>query len=368
MDSLTLFLFALGFVLLIYGADLLVRGASKLALAVGISPLVVGLTVVAYGTSAPELAVSLQSSYAGAVDLAVGNVVGSNIANVLLILGLSAMVAPLVVSAQLVRLDVPLMIGISFLLLLLGLDGELSRWDGLLLAAGGLGYTAFSIWQSRRETRAVQQEFADHFDGQSTLAHTPQQILLQLGLIAVGLLLLVVGANWLVDGAVLLAREFGISELVIGLTIVAVGTSLPELATSIVASMRGERDIAVGNIVGSNIFNILVVLGFSGLLAPTGISVSTAALVFDLPVMIVVAIACLPIFFTGSAIARWEGVLFFGYYLAYVVYLLLTASQHEALPMFSVVMLLFVGPLTLATIIVSVLQAIRGRSRDLELG
>jgi cation:H+ antiporter len=235
----------------------------------------------------------------------------------------------------------------------------------LLLAAGGVSYTAFSIWQSRRETRAGPPELANHIDGQATPRHEPRQIVLQLGQIAAGLLLLVIGANWLVDGAVLLAREFGVSELVIGLTIVAVGTSLPELATSIVASRRGERDIAVGNIVGSNIFNILVVLGFSGLLSPAGISVSTAALGFDLPVMIAVAIACLPIFFTSGAITRWEGLLFFGYYLAYLVYLLLTANQHHNLPLFNLVMLTFVGPLTLATVIVSVLRTIRSRASSL---
>lgn len=355
---LTFILFVLGLVLLISGAELLVRGASRVAVAVGISPLVVGLTVVAYGTSAPELAVSVQSSYAGAADIAVGNVIGSNIANVLLILGISAIITPLVVAQQLVRLDVPLMIGLSLLLFAMSLDGRINWLDGLILFAGAISYTVFVIKQSRKENQAIQQEYSEHFE------NIPQrmgakQIAAQVILILAGLALLVVGANWLVDGAVVAARYFGVSELVIGLTIVAVGTSLPEVATSIVASIKGERDIAVGNVVGSNIFNILTVLGVSGLVAPNGILVSTSALYFDMPVMIAVAIACLPIFFTGHLIARWEGVLFLGYYVAYTLYLLLDSAQAQALPLFNTVMLYFVAPLTTITLILSVARSIR---------
>lgn len=358
MGLFTLSLFIAGFILLVFGAELLVRGASRLAVTIGISPLVVGLTVVAYGTSAPELAVSVHSSYAGATDIAIGNVVGSNIANVLLILGLSATVAPLVVAQQLVRLDVPLMIGLSVLLLLMGLDGSLGRLDGLILTAGAVAYTIFAIRQSRKENQAIQEEYTQEF-GQVPQKRGPLDTAIQLGFIVIGLGLLVLGADWLVDGAVTVAKYFGISELVIGLTIVAVGTSLPELATSVVASIRGERDIAVGNIVGSNIFNILTVLGLSGLVAPNGLPISTVALSFDMPVMIAVAIACLPIFFTGHLIARWEGLLFLGYYVAYTAYLLLHATQNHVLPMFSAVMLMFVMPLTVITLLVSLMRAMR---------
>jgi cation:H+ antiporter len=363
MDAVTFILFVAGFVLLVLGAELLVRGASRLAMSVGISPLVIGLTVVAYGTSSPELAVSLQSSYAGQADIAIGNVVGSNIANVLFILGISALITPLVVAQQLIRLDVPLMIGLSVLVLLMGLDGRIGRFDGLILFAGAIAYTGFVIRQSRKENKAVQKEYEQHI-GSSQAGTGLKQVLINLGLIAAGLALLVLGANWLVDGAVVTARLFGVSELIIGLTVVAVGTSMPEVATSVMASIRGERDIAVGNIIGSSIFNIVTVLGLSSLVASAGINVSTAALYFDIPVMIAAAVACLPIFFTGSLIARWEGFLFLGYYIAYTLYLLLNATQHEVLVAFSTVMLAFVLPLTAVTLLISVVRTLQFNYRN----
>lgn len=357
MDILTMVLFVLGIVLLVGGAEWLVRGASRLAAISGISPLVIGLTVVAFGTSAPELAVSVQSALGGQPDIALGNVVGSNIFNVLFILGISALIAPLVVSQQLIRLDVPLMIGVSVLMYLLALDGSIGRLDGLLLFAGILMYTGFSIVKSRRESAQVQEEYAQEFG--KPVAPTGREILKNLALIIVGLALLVLGARWLVEGAVAIARLFGVSELIIGLTIVAGGTSLPEVAASIVASLRGERDIAVGNVVGSNLFNILAVLGLASLISPQGIQVSPAALSLDIPVMIAVAVACLPIFFTGFRIDRWEGILFLGYYVAYTVYLILYAMEHQALAAFSVTMLWFVIPLTLITLLVLAARAWR---------
>jgi cation:H+ antiporter len=313
---------AAGLGLLVLGAEALVRGASRLAEIAGISPLVVGLTVVAYGTSAPEMAVSAQSALSGQADIALGNVIGSNIFNVLFILGLSALIAPLVVSLQLVRRDVPIMMGVSLLLGVMAQDGQVSRWEGGLLFAGVVGYTGWSIWQSRRENQQVTaQEF-----GQSQPEKGATALLKNLAFIGAGLGLLVLGSNWLVEGAVTLARIWGVSQLVIGLTIVAAGTSLPELATSVVASLRGQRDIAVGNVVGSNIFNILAVLGLSAMVSPGGVQVSLAALRFDFPVMLVTALACLPIFFTGGVIARWEGALFLGYYVAYTGYLVLAST------------------------------------------
>ncbi len=339
---------------MIGGAELLVRGASALAAALRVSPLVIGLTIVAYGTSAPELAVSVQSGVAGQGDLALGNVVGSNIFNVLLILGLSATIAPLVVSRQLVRTDVPLMIGVSFVFLLLALDSGISRLDGLLLFAGAISYTTYTIIQSRKEPPPQ----ADATPDKRLPAPWPVQV----GFLLVGLGMLVLGSRWLVDGAVAFAETLGVSELIIGLTIVAAGTSLPEVATSILASLRGERDIAVGNVVGSNIFNLLSVLGLTALVSPEAIPVSGAALAFDIPVMLTVMVACLPIFFTGYLIARWEGLLFLGYYLAYTAYLILNATQHAVLPLFNMVMLLFVLPLTAITLLVLAFRAWRAQS------
>jgi cation:H+ antiporter len=360
MELGVLFLFVVGLVLLVVGAEVLVRGAAKLAAAVGISPLVIGLTVVAFGTSAPELAVSVQSSLSGpgGADIAIGNVVGSNIANVLLILGLSALVAPLVVSQQLVRVDVPILIGASLLMLVMALDGLISTLDGVLLFAGVIGYTAFAVVQGRKEGKAVQEEYAAEYGDKPKGARA---LLLNLALIVAGLVMLVLGANWLVDGAVSIARAFGVSELIIGLTIVAVGTSLPEAATSVMASIKGERDIAVGNVVGSGIFNILSVLGLAAVVVPVGINVAPSAVAFDIPVMTAVAVACLPIFFTGYTIARWEGLLFLGYYVAYTAYLILAAAEHDALSTFGAVMLWFVVPLTVITLLVTVSRDLKAR-------
>lgn len=353
MSVMTLVLFILGLVLLVMGADTLVRGASRLALRMGITPLVIGLTVVAFGTSAPEMAVSVQSALSGqaGADIALGNVVGSNIFNVLFILGLSAIITPLLVSQQLIRMDVPIMIGVSLVMYWLALDGVISRLNGLLLFAGIVGYTIFAIMQGRRESAAVQAEYQQEFGAR---ADTGNSLLLDSFRIVVGLVLLVLGARWLVDGAMTMARWFGVSELVIGLTIVAAGTSLPEVATSVIASIKGERDIAVGNIIGSNIFNILAVLGLAALVAPAGINVAPSALQFDMLVMLAVAIACLPVFFTGYRIARWEGCLFLGYYIAYTVYLVLASGRNDGLQGFGSAMLYFVIPLTVITLMVSV--------------
>jgi cation:H+ antiporter len=361
VDIQVLVFLIVGLAALIAGAELLVRGASRLATAFGISPLVIGLTVVAFGTSSPELAVSVQSALARQADIALGNVVGSNIFNVLFILGISALIIPLVVAQQLVRLDVPLMIGVSVLVYLLGLNGQIGRLEGALLFAGIVAYTVFLIRQSRKEGKEVQDEYVQEFGGGRPRG--AKQYILNLVLVAAGLALLVLGARWLVDSAVSLARLLGLSELIIGLTIIAAGTSMPEVATSIVAAARGERDIAVGNVVGSNIFNLLAVLGLTSLIAPNGVSVPAPALAFDIPVMIAVAIACLPIFFTGFRIARWEGALFLAYYAAYVLYLILDATQHDALPLFSAAMLLFVVPLTVLTLLVLVVRERRTHRR-----
>lgn len=351
MTPMTFIYLIAGLLLLVAGAEVLVRGAAKLAAQFGIPPLVIGLTVVAFGTSAPETAVSVQAAWNGSGDLAIGNVLGSNIANVLLILGTTALIAPLVVSRQLIRLDVPIMIGASLLTFALAWDGELSRLNGALLFSGVLIYTTFLIISSRRSNEATDEdEFAKEFGLHET--PKPYAWLINLGLLIAGLVLLVGGSNLLVEGAVGLARALGLSELVIGLTVVAIGTSLPELATSVLAAFKGERDIAVGNIVGSNIFNLLCVLGLASLVSPQPISVSPNALAFDFPVMIAVAVSCLPIFFAGYRINRWEGLLFLAYYAAYTLYLVLFATGRPFAQTFGEAMLGYVLPLTVVTLVV----------------
>ncbi len=353
---MNILLFLAGLVALVIGAELLVRGASKLALSFGISPLVVGLTIVAFGTSAPELAVSVGAVLDGRTDIAIGNVVGSNIFNVLFILGLSALIVPLVVNVQLIRQEVPIMVGASVLLLALGLDGSLNWIDGALLFGLMVAYTVFLVVQSRRETKAAQDEYAQELQPVVQGAWD-SKLPAQLALIAAGLVALVLGSEWLVTASVSFAKALGVSDLVIGLTIVAAGTSMPEVATSITAAIKGERDIAVGNVVGSNTFNILGCLGISGLVSgETGLAMSQALMNFDIWVMLAVALACLPVFLTGREIARWEGGVFIVYYAAYVTYLILAAQQHALLGTFSAAMMSFVVPITVISLIVAVIR------------
>lgn len=361
MDIITLTLFIFGFGLLIIGAELLVRGASNLALVMGITPLVIGLTVVAFGTSAPEIAINLQAALGEQSDLAIGNVVGSNILNILLILGIAALIAPIKVSQRLIRLDVPIMIGASCLLLIFALDGGLSTWEGLIFIILMISYTSFSIIKGRpRPVQLPSEEVTEEQEIIPTAlpSNKTYAIPLQIIFIIVGLGLLVQGSRWLVFGGVAIAEYFGISQLIIGLTILAIGTSLPEIATVVVASLRGKQELIVGNVVGSNLFNILLVLGLSSLIAPQVIEVSPAALAFDIPIMVAVAVVCLPIFFTDNLIERWEGGLFVAYYLVYTLYLIFNATHHHYLQAFNATMLGFVIPLTLLALSVSVWQTI----------
>lgn len=344
---MTIILFITGLLLLIAGAELLVKGASGIALNFRISPLVVGLTVVAFGTSSPELAVGIESSLTGKEGITFGTVVGSNIFNILFILGISAVILPLSVSKKLLRMDVPFMITLSVVLLFLSLNGVLSRIEGIILTAGLIIYTTFLIVGSRRSFEPVEAD------------QTPVKKkgwILNIFMAVGGLGLLMAGSNWFLDGAVEIARLAGLSEAIIGLTIVAAGTSMPEVVTSIMAALRGEREIAVGNVVGSNVFNILGVLGISALFAAEGIDISDSMIRFDIPVMIAVALACLPIFFTGGIISRKEGALFLGYYIIYTLYLVLAATHHDALPVFSSVMIWFVIPITVLTLAITAWQ------------
>ena len=346
---MAIILFITGLLLLIAGAELLVKGASGIARNFRISPLVVGLTVVAFGTSSPELAVGIESSLAGKEGITFGTVVGSNIFNILFILGISAVILPLSVSKKLLRIDVPFMIILSIVLLLLSLNGVLSRIEGIVLTAGLIIYTSLLIIGSRRNREPKL------FDTGETPVKE-KGLTLYIIMAAGGLGLLMAGSNWFLDGAVYLAQYFGLGETIIGLTIVAAGTSMPEVVTSIMAVIRGEREIAVGNVIGSNVFNILGVLGISALFAADGIDISDSLIRFDIPVMIAVALACLPIFFTGGIISRGEGILFLGYYAAYTLYLILAATHHDALPVFSSVMLWFVIPFTVIILAVNLYQ------------
>ncbi len=336
---MTAVLFAVGLVLLIGGADLLVRGATRIAAAAGIAPLVIGLTVVAFGTSAPELAVTTAATVQGNADLALGNVVGSNILNVLLILGLSAVVAPLVVQRRVVRAEVPLMIAITALVGLLTVDGSVSRLEGAALLVGGITYTVVLVLQARKANART--------PSASPTRRTPLALAGSAVLVVVGLGLLILGSHWIVEGAQAMAAALGVPNLVIGLTVVSIGTSLPELATSVVATARGERDLAVGNIIGSNVFNLLIILGAAALVSDAGLPVPLSALTFDIPVMLVVAIVCLPIFLTGLRIDRLEGLIFLVFYGVYTTYLVLRASQHEALSELREAVLVIGIPLTL---------------------
>lgn len=332
----------LGLCLLVVGGELLVRGASRLAAALSVPPLVVGLTVVAFGTSAPELAVSVKAAWSGNADLAVGNVVGSNIFNVLFILGCSAIIIPLTVSIDLIRRDVPLMILASCVLWGMSVDGSISRGEAAALTTGLIAYTVSTILTARRSVATpvvaapnvseapMLTESAEPSSG--AVPDQPvgvRQISISLVLAAVGLALLAAGSDSLVGGAVQIAGALGVSQLVIGLTIVAAGTSLPEVVTSLVAAVRGERDLAVGNVVGSNLFNILCVLGVSGLLSEQPIPVSDAARQFDLPVMTAVAVACLPVSISGHSISRWEGILFVAVFVVYLAIIIAAAGTEQ---------------------------------------
>jgi cation:H+ antiporter len=354
---MTFLLFIGGLVLLILGAEAVVKGASRIASVAGISPLVVGLTVVAFGTSSPELAVSIKSAYAGQAQIAIGNIIGSNIFNVLFILGISALITPLAVARKLIRVDVPLMIVASVLVLIFALDGVINRLEGTVFVVILIVYTTFLIYESRGEATGIIEEYTREFGVESANKH--KSLITNSVLILTGLGMLILGSDWLVTSAVSIARILGISELIIGLTIIAVGTSLPEVVTSIIASVRGERDIAVGNIIGSNLFNILCVLGISSLVSPAGIEIDDSIIRFDLPVMIAVAFACLPVFFTQGEISRWEGGLLFSYYIIYTVYLILSATKHLALPLLAAAMLYFVLPLTAITLAVITIRYFR---------
>lgn len=344
---MTWLLLAAGLVLLIVGADLLVKGAARLAASFGIPTLVIGLTVVAFGTSAPELAVSVKAAFSGEAELAIANVVGSNIANILLILGASAIILPLAISRQLIRQDVPIMVALSALVMWLVQDGSLGKIEAAMLAVGLLAYTWFLFWQGKKQgVECIDEEVEE-------MLHQPHPAWQSALFVVAGLALLVYGSGLLVDSAVQLASAWGVSEAVIGLTIVAVGTSMPEMVTSIVAAIKGERDIAVGNVVGSNIFNILCVLGLSGLASPMPLLAGEQLASIDIPVMVAVAALCVPLFFVGAVLHRIEGAMFLVLYVAYTWYLVAVALQKPYLAQLQDGILYGLVPLVIAYVLVS---------------
>ena len=337
-----------GLALLVAGAELLVRCAVRMAANLKVRPLLIGLTLVAVGSSAPQLTVSLQAALNDTADIAVGSVIGSNIFNILVTLGLSALIIPLRVSRQLVRLDIPLMILASGLVFALALNKQLDRLDGAVLLGGLLIYLALLLRQSRH---------SGHHHPRHDLPRTSW--LHNLVLMLAALLLLGLAGHLLLGAAVTLATELGLSERIIGLTIIAVSTSLPQLATSLIAAFRGQREIAVGNVIGSNVFNLLGVLGLTALVAPAPLSVSPNALAFDLPVMLGVAALCLPVFYTGYRVTRGEGLLFLGLYLAYGLHVVSFTTGMPLAGKLEHLMLFFVLPALLLFLLLSTLRAWR---------
>jgi cation:H+ antiporter len=316
---LQIVILAAGVAILVVGADLFVKGASSVAERFGISQFVIGLVVVGFGTSTPELAVNIGAAVNGNTDIAIGNVVGSSIANVGVILGLAALVAPLAVQLRMVRVELPIVIAVSFLLWGLASFGQLVRWEGVILVVGFVAFMLYLVKCSKDEPAVVQAEFAEENPrANRNLGWT-------IGLIVVGLIALMGGAHLCVSAAVTLAKMWGMSELVIGLTIVAIGTSLPELASSVMAAYRGNADIAIGNVLGSNIYNVLCVLGITSIITPLPTSAPTL-MWLDIPVMIGFALVLVPMMGVGLKITRWNGVFLLGAYALYVGYLLRIAA------------------------------------------
>jgi len=349
----TIFWFIAGLVALIGGAELLVRSVSRLAVIAGISKLVIGLTVVAFGTSAPELAVSIQAGISGQTDIMIGNIVGSNLTNILLILGLSALIIPLKVHKTIIKIDLPFLIAITVLVYLLGLNGFFSFWECLLLTIILVIYL-FYLFRQKGE---VDIPLADK---EVEKNHSVPKDLL---LLVTGFVGLIMGARWIVSSAIIFAEMAGVSELVIGLTVVAIGTSLPEIVISLLAAFKGEKDIAVGNIVGSNILNFLAVLGVSGLFIPEAIPVQQSLLDVDMLLLIGATLLCFPVFFTNRRIVRWEGALFLVLYIAYLLYQFLIASDHQVLEVFISLMVYFVFPMALLLVVTAFIAEAKKRYR-----
>jgi cation:H+ antiporter len=318
--------FVVGLGALVAGAEVMVRGGTSIASRLGISPIVVGLTVVSIGTSAPELAIGVVAASEGSGALAVGNIAGANVINLLFVLGLSALILPLAIEMRTLRLELPVMAGVAILLWVLAADGVLSRVDGLILVAGAIGYTCAVIWAARRETREVADEFAEAYPVDGTRISGGHRTALHVGMTLGGIALIVLGAQLLVDAAVGMARAFDVSDALIGLTVVAIGTTAPELVTTVVSTLRGERDIAIGNLIGSSLYNILLILGVTCLVPADGLELTPALVRIDIPIMVAATLACIPIFISGRQVGRFEGAAMVIAYLAFLAFLLATQT------------------------------------------
>lgn len=348
----------LGLALLAGGGEALVRGASGLGRRVGLSQAVVGLTVVSLATSAPEVAVSVDAVLTGVPDLALGNAIGSNTVNVLLVLGLGAVLAPIAVDRGLLRADLPVLLGASALLLLVCLDGRVSRLEGAVLLTGLAGYFAWCVLRDRR--RAAQADAADATDATDGRPGG-RRVLLHAVLVLGGVAVLVLGADLLVSGGTGLAVDLGLSDLVVGLTVVAVGTATPEIITVVVASLRGQRDLALGTVVGSCTVNIGAVVGAAAVVDAGGLPVDPQALRFDLPVMLLATLLLVPLARTAARVSRGEGALLLVAFAAYLSYLLLAADEHEAAGLLGTALVTFAAPLVLVGLAIAVVRDARHR-------
>jgi cation:H+ antiporter len=358
MDFQTVIGLIVGLAFLTLGAEWLVRGASSIATRFGIAPIVIGLTVVAFGTSAPEFAVSVQGALSGNSDVAIGNVVGSNTFNILLVLGLSAAIGSLTIEQRIIKRDIPILLAISVVIYGLILNELVGRIEGVVLFVGLLVYTWWLLQGARKaesaKVTAEYEEAVQQVEGETVT----RPLYFQIGLVVLGLALLILGSRFLVSSATTIAEAFGVSDLVIGLTVVAAGTSLPELATSVMAAYRGQRDIAVGNVVGSNLFNLLGVLGASAALSSSGIPVNRELIRLDYPVMLAATLVLIPICWNGFAIKRWEGVLLASFYVAYVAFLVMDAGDSTAPELFRTMMLIVI-PIVMLTFTATGIQGWR---------
>jgi cation:H+ antiporter len=318
-------IFLAGLVIIIIGAELVLRGASRFAALIGLKPIIIGLTIVSIGTSMPELAVGITAVSEGRSALAVGNIAGTNIVNILLILGLSAAIRRLPLELMSIKLDVPVMIASAVVLMIMAWNGELSRLEGYILFAGAIVYTVALIRLSKRESSEIRTEYEEEYGKDVLFKKKPGASLavLNIAILIVGIGLTILGAEWLVAGAVVIAETFGVSDAVIGLTIIAIGTSAPELVTTIVATIKDDREVAIGNLIGSSICNILVILGITCIVAPNGVDVSNEILWFDLPLAAGVAIVCYPVFRSDKMVSRTEGIVFVSLYVVYLTTLLI---------------------------------------------
>lgn len=322
---ITVGLFVLGLIALIVGAELIVRCGTRVAARLGVSPIVIGLTIVSVGTSTPELAVGIESALQGNGSLAVGNIAGTNTVNILLILGLSALLRPLAIQMSTLRLDLPVITVVAVAFLLMSWNGVLTRTEGALMVSAGIIYTAVIVRSAQRESRKFREEFEREY-GPKLRNNGWGEILWNTVALIAGIGIVVVGSDWLVDAAVEIARKLGVSDAFIGLTIVAIGTSSPELVTTVIGTLRNDRDIAIGNLLGSSIYNILFILGITCLVPSAGVAVEPDLIYIDIPVMTAVALVCVPVFLSGRQVTRFEGGAFVVAYVTYLVYLIVSRT------------------------------------------